>query len=301
MDDLTALRGRRCLVTGARGFIGNALARLLRQVGAELFSPRRAELDVGVAAVVEAGVRASAPEFVFHLASEGVSHPTPLDQLRRTNADGTRNLVSALARLPVPPRVVLLGSGFEYAAKADVLVETDAIAPFSDYGISKTEACALAQQKGRTLPMAWVRLFNVYGPGEPAARLLPYLVSRAVEGLPVEVTAGEQLRDFTYVEDVAEGLLRLALSLPEHPSWEVYNFGSGQTVQLRGFISEVADALRERGLDPDVRLGAKPYRPDEPMIYLPDVSKLRLRLRWSPPTPLATGVRTTVSSFLRPS
>lgn len=300
MDVLSEFKGRRCLVTGAHGFIGSALARSLRQAGAELFSPRRAELDVGDAAAVCAQVRACAPEYVFHLASEGVGKPVPPEQLRRSNVDGTRNLVSALAALPAAPRVVLLGSGFEYAAKEGLLSETDEIAPFSDYGVSKVEASALARQEGGGLPLAWVRLFNVYGPGEPEARLLPYLAHRASEGLPVEVTAGEQLRDFTYVDDVAEGLLRLALSLPAEPAWEVCNFGSGQGVRLREFIEEGVAALRERGLNPDVRFGAKPYRPGEPMKYLPDVSRLRARLRWSPPTPLATGVRLSIASFLRP-
>ena len=299
MDVLSPFLGRRCLVTGAGGFIGSALARSLRQAGAELFLPRRAELDVGDADAVCAQVRAWAPEYVFHLASEGVGKPVPPEQLRRSNVDGTRNLVSALAVLPAAPRVVLLGSGFEYAAKEGLLSETDEIAPFSDYGVSKAEAAALARQEGGGLPLAWVRLFNVYGPGEPEARLLPYLAHRASEGLPVEVTAGEQLRDFTYVDDVADGLLRLALSLPAQPSWEVYNLGSGQGVRLRDFIEEVAEALRERGLKPDIRFGAKPYRPGEPMKYLPDISKLRQRLHWSPSTPLATGVRKAVASLLR--
>ena len=300
MDVLNPFLGRRCLVTGARGFIGSALVRSLRQARAELFAPRRAELDVGDADAVCAQVRAWAPEYVFHLASEGVGKPVPPEQLRRSNIDGTRNLVSALAALPAAPRVVLLGSGFEYAAKEGLLSETDEVASFSDYGASKVEAAALARQEGGGLPLVWVRLFNVYGPGEPEARLLPYLAHRASEGLPIEVTAGEQLRDFTYVDDVAEGLMRLALSLPSRPAWEVFNLGSGQGVRLRDFIEEGMTGLRERGLSPDVRFGAKPYRPGEPMRYLPDISKLRAHLRWSPPTPLAAGVRTAISALLRP-
>lgn len=299
MDDLTAFRRQRCLVTGARGFIGSAVVRSLSCVGAELSAPTRAELDVRDAQSVEAHVRQYSPQYVFHLAAEGVNQPTSLAQLRLSNVEGTKNLVIALSRLPVPPRVVLLGSGFEYAPKEDALVETDAIAPFSDYGISKVEACALARQEGLSLPVVWVRLFNVYGGDEPGARLLPYLASRAAQRLPVELTAGEQLRDFTYVDDVAEGLLRLALNLSAQPSWEAYNLGSGQAVRLRDFIGEGTAALREHGLSPDVHFGAKPYRSGEPMKYLPDISKLRGRLGWSPPTPLAAGVRAAVASLLR--
>jgi len=244
---LSSFKGRRCLVTGAHGFIGSTLACSLRQAGAELFSPRRDELDVSDAVALCAQVHAYAPECVFHLASEGVGKPVTPEQLRRSNVDGTKNLVSALATLPSAPRVVLLGSGFEYAAKEGPLIEGDEITPFSDYGVSKVDAAALARQEGGRLPLIWVRLFNVYGPGEPEARLLPYLARRASEGLPVEVTGGEQLRDFTYVDDVAEGLLRLALSMPARPAWEVCNLGSGHSIRLRDFIQEGMDGLRERG------------------------------------------------------
>lgn len=271
---------------------------MLRQACAEVSSPSRKEMNVSDSAAVWNHVRGFAPEFVFHLASEGVTQVVPLDQLRRSNVDGTENLVVALSRLPIAPRVVLLGSGFEYAAKDGLLSEDDHVGPFSDYGVSKAEACLRARKKGGRLPVAWVRLFNVYGPGESSARLLPYLVSRAAEGLVVEVTPAEQLRDFAYVDDVAEGLLRLALSLPEEPVWEVYNLGSGHGVRLRDFIEEAVSALREKGLRPDVRFGAKPYRPGEPMKYLPDISRLRERLQWSPPTSMAQGVRMAVASIL---
>jgi nucleoside-diphosphate-sugar epimerase len=110
MDDLSAYRGRRCLLTGVSGFIGSTLARTLRLTGAEFYAPRRAELDIGDAAAVAVKVRAYAPEYVFHLASDGVNQPVPDGQLWLSNVDGTRNLISALAKLPVSPRVVLLGS-----------------------------------------------------------------------------------------------------------------------------------------------------------------------------------------------
>jgi UDP-glucose 4-epimerase len=300
MDGLSTFRGRRCLVTGAYGFIGAALTRFLSQAEAEIFKPSRVELDVADAVAVDAYVRKCAPEFVFHLASEGVSRTVPLEKLLRSNVRGACNLVSALGRLALPPRVILLGSGFEYAAKDGLIIETDAVRPFSDYGASKAEACALVRQEGMSLPMTWVRLFNVYGPGEPEARLLPYLVSRAVQGLPIEVTAAEQRRDFTYVDDVAEGLMRLALRLPSDASWEIYNLGSGQDIRLRDFIEEAVTALRERGINPDVRFGAKPYRPGEPMKYLPDLSKLHRHLGWAPTTPLANGMRASVAALLRP-
>jgi nucleoside-diphosphate-sugar epimerase len=299
MDVLSGFNGRRCLVTGASGFIGPALTEALSRTGAVVWAPRRHQLNLGNADQVDEQIGEFSPHFVFHLASDGVNQPVPKAQLWASNVDGTRNLVRALARLRDVPRVVLLGSCVEYAPKAGRIFETDALDPYSDYGRTKVEAAALARQEGAALPQAWVRLFNVYGPHDASQRLLPHVVRQCRQGLPVETTAGEQLRDFTHVDDVAEGLMRLALSLPARPFWDVYNLGSGEAMRLRDFIAEAAAALREQGLSPDIRFGAKPYRPGEPMEYLPDISKLRSRLGWSPGTPMGQGIRSAVASLLR--
>lgn len=214
MDALSALRGSRCMVTGASGFIGHSLMEALLRQEAVIFAPRRIELDLGNVAQVNTLVREFTPQFVFHLASDGVNQAVSLERLRRSNVEGTRNLVRALARLDSQPRVILLGSCVEYAPKKGRIAETDAIAPYSDYGRTKVEAAALARQEGVGLAQAWVRLFNVYGPHDASQRLLPHVVRQCRHGLPVETTGGEQLRDFTHVDDVAEGLMRLALSLP---------------------------------------------------------------------------------------
>ena len=299
MDGLSELRGSRCIVTGAGGFIGHSLVAALMRQGAVVFAPRRAQLDVGNIAQVDSLVKGFAPQFVFHLASDGVNKPVPHEQLRRSNVDGTHNLVRVLARLDIPPRVVLLGSCVEYATKSGRISETDSIDPYSDYGRTKVEAANLARQEGAGLAQSWVRLFNVYGPNDTSQRLLPHIVRQCRLGLPVETTGGEQLRDFTHVEDVAEGLMRLALSLPHRASWEVYNLGTGNAIRLRDFINEAAQALLEHGFTPDIRFGVKPYRPGEPMEYLPDISKLRASLGWTPSPPIGLGMRSTVAELLR--
>jgi UDP-glucose 4-epimerase len=292
---MDSLKGRRCLVTGASGFIGQVLVRKLLAAGAIVHAPGRTELDLDVESSIRRTVRDFAPEKVFHLAAKGVAGVGSLETLRETNVRGTRRLVAELNLLPHSPTVTLLGSGFEYAAKETPLKEVDALSPFSDYGISKIEAAAAAREAASRLSVAWVRLFNVYGPGEPPGRLLPHIVSQSRKGLPTEVTAGEQLRDFTHVDDVAEGIMRLAAQPAVGPGWETFNLGTGTSTRLHAFMSLVVAALANHGVVSDLRLGARPYRPGEPMVYLPDISRLQKAVGWLPATPLDIGVSDAVS------
>ena len=93
------------------------------------------------------------------------------------------------------------------------------------------------------------RLFTVYGPGEHCGRLLPSLIEAARAEKPLELTAGTQLRDLTYVEDVAEGLLRLGLAQAEPGS--VVNLATGHLTMVRSLRrdgrahSEYADGKSE--------------------------------------------------------
>ncbi len=295
---MDSLKGRRCLVTGASGFIGQVLVRKLLAVGAMVHAPGRTELDFHEESSVQKTVQDFAPEKVFHLAAEGVTSVGSLEALRETNVRGTRRLVAELNALPYSPTVILLGSGFEYAVKEVPLKEDDDLSPFSDYGISKIEAATAAFEAASRLNVTWVRLFNVYGPGEPPGRLLPHIVSQSKKGLPVEVTAGEQLRDFTHVEDVAKGLMLLAARPAVRPGWETFNLGTGTSTRLHEYINLVVGALASHGVVSDLRLGARPYRQGEPMVYLPDVSRIQKAVGWLPATPLSHGVSDAVSKAI---
>src|SRR5439155_25919027 len=112
----------------------------------------------------------------------------------------------------------------------------------------------------------------VYGPGEQADRLLPSLQRAAVASTRVSLTAGDQLRDFTYVEDVAEGLLRLAAA-ETRPQAAIVHLATGRLTSVRTFAETAAAVF---GIDP-LRLdfGAMPKRPDEIRYGPVDIARLR--------------------------
>jgi nucleoside-diphosphate-sugar epimerase len=135
------------------------------------------------------------------------------------------------------------------------------------------------------------RLFTVYGPGEHQGRLLPSLIDASQTGRPIQLSMGTQRRDFTYVEDVAQGLLRLGLSNAE-PGW-IVNLATGRLVSVREFAH---DAARVLGMPLELMIfGAVSTRPEEMHHDEVSVERLQSLTGWHPATTVTQGVRATVA------
>ncbi len=299
MDDLNAFAGRRVFVTGVTGTLGGEFAAAAKQAGAQVFAPSRREgFDLRDRAQVGAEIARYRPEFIFHFAAAGVSQAANEAELQAINVEGLEHLLAAAAALPAPPRCLLLGTCAEYASSDDLLSEDDSLSPRNAYARSKVVATEVAKRQAGSLPMLWLRMFNVYGAGEKLPRLLPYLVECARNGVAAEVTAGAQLLDYTSARDAAAIFLRLALSLPDQPGWHACNVGSGRPVSARHFMEAIRGSLRRRGLELDLRFGAKAYREGDAMRCLPDVSRLRALIGEPGARPLETGLAEAIDQML---
>jgi UDP-glucose 4-epimerase len=193
----------------------------------------------------------------------------------------------------------------EYGAVKGDLREDGATHPTSLYGKSKlggTEA-VVSFCKRKDLGAITARLFGVYGPGESAERLLPTLIAAASNKAGrIELTAGLHKRDFTYVEDVAEALLRLGLS--DCRSGEVVNVATGTLTTIRAFVETAAKifGIAEDRLD----FGALETRAEEMNHDPVNVARLFELTGWKLETDLNEGLRRAMpirrsSGTLRPS
>lgn len=310
-----AYQGCRALVTGAGGFIGSWVAKTLaanqarvwmagRSLEALSATTKKLTFDAHLLCVdlSEPGAFARAyqqvmPDITVNLAGYGVHRSARDSQMaKRMNADLVQEIADVIAAARrsewMGLRLVHAGSGAEYGTVEGTLNEESPAHPTSLYARTKLAgAQKLAECIQRTgLRATTARLFIVYGPGEHAARLLPSILAAAKSGQDVPLTAGEQLRDFTYVEDVAEGLVRLGAAAGDVPP--VVNLASGTQTSVREFAEcagQIAGVQAGR-----LQFGALPYRPDEVRQGRVDVSLLQQLVGWTPCGTVREGILKTV-------
>jgi UDP-glucose 4-epimerase len=287
--------GKPVVVLGATGFIGRWVARKLQQSGAELHCLARNQIDLSVPNVAEVLTeifQRLRPVVIFNLVGYGVD-PRERDP----------SLYEALnARLPHAimeaagehQNVVHTGSALEYGSIAGDLEESGPVNPPNIYGRSKL-AGTLAVAGANNKRGITARLFTVYGPGEHSGRLLPSLIDAARTGIPLDLTAGNQQRDFTYVEDVAESLLKLGAVGPI-PGRTV-NVATGRLTSVRAFAETAARilAIPKKNL----RFGAIPARAEEMSHNPVSIERLRQATGAVPSTDIEDGIRRTVEFHMQ--
>jgi nucleoside-diphosphate-sugar epimerase len=298
------------LVVGATGFIGGWLCRAFNAAGAQVVgvcrtppgpaSPFRSILaDLTLPGSGAQLIERTKPDLVVNAAGYGVDRNERDPGLaRRLNAELVEELAVAIVDSPPSAswpgqRMIHLGSAFECGSVSGTVTEETACSPATDYGRTKLDGtrllAAVRHQTG--LQAVTVRVATVYGPGEHPHRLLPSLLRAADTAETLQLTAGEQERDFTYVADVAEGAVRLA-RCRDIPG-PILNLATGELHTVREFATRAREML---GIAADrVIFGALPYRPEEVWQGRFAVDRLHTLLGWRPSTRLDEGIRATIA------
>ncbi|MDA1091432.1 MAG: NAD(P)-dependent oxidoreductase [Proteobacteria bacterium] len=302
------------LVVGATGFIAQALLRHLKEKNipamALAFTDRghqnrlaeQAGLKIFYAdsndgPSIERSLEKAAPEVVVNLAAAGVRpEQRQPDNLARGNAGLVEKLLRACAKSP--PRLFLhAGSWSEYgpAVEATPITEDHPVTPVSDYGRAKAAASALGTSLAPDLgvPMVTLRLFHVYGNGEIETRLIPSLIKGLGADQAIDLTPGDQVRDFIYVDDAARAFVAAwdAKNLEAH---RTYNVCSGQPVTVRSVVEKVADAMNKpRDL---LHFGALSKRDEEEPWVVGDGATFAAATGWRPSVTLSEGIRRMVAA-----
>jgi nucleoside-diphosphate-sugar epimerase len=316
MDSMQRYRGLIVVVLGGSGFLGRWVARKLCLQGAlvHLVVRNRAhaktvfaqygvdgeifELDLANdAGALRDLLLAVRPVITFNLAGYGIDHAERDEEASyKTNAQLVSAVCDALAVLKPRRRlgqeIIHVGSALEYGAIGGNLAEDSEPKPTTIYGKSKLAGTQALTERCRTLGISGLtaRLFTLYGPGEHEDRLLPSLLRCGETGELLEMTSGTQQRDFTYVEDAAEGLLRLGLANTSPGS--IVNLATGRLASVRSFAETAASLLRIPS--DQLKFGALATRAEEMAHSAVSIDRLRDIVAWSPTISIADGISRTL-------
>ncbi len=308
------------LVTGAGGFMGSRLAARLVVAGArvraavrynsrndwgllELLSPEvRSALEIRPGDITDPFWTQHAVEgchLIFHLAALiaiPYSYIAP-QQFVAVNCLGILNVLEAARRSGV--ELVVHTSTSEVYGTAQYLPmdEKHPLKGQSPYAASKIGADKLAESYHLAfgVPVAILRPFNTYGPGQSARAVVPTIISQALDGEVIRLGLLTPRRDLTYVDDTVEGFLKIAAQ--PAAVGQVVNLGTGEAVSI-GELAERVGALLGGGKR--VILDEARLRPPagEVMELVCDNRKARELLGWQPRISLEEGLQETIR-FIR--
>lgn len=305
----------RIAVTGATGFLGRRFVEVAARRGASvraLVRPRsqlppqwqgeRVAVVRGELADAAAARALLAPgvDVLVHLASAGVGGGREdWVQLLSVNVIELRRWLGAAHEAGASSAVVT-GSCLEYRGVGelpDAPLPAEAIAPpcvedsplaTSDlYGASKAAGGLVAHTFARAagFPLWYLRLASLCGPGDTPTKLLPTALRRLSQGQPVNLSGGEQVREWMHRDDAVSLLLAAVAQQPPGGGVGLVNGGPGVGSRVRDLLRHLAECLGAP--ESLLRFGARPYRPGEPHhLVMSTARREQLLGNWRPAVPL---------------
>jgi GDP-4-dehydro-6-deoxy-D-mannose reductase len=285
----------RVLVTGITGFAGAHLTEYARAQGAQVSGLSRSTgVDLANVPALRRTVGYARPDIIFHLAAQTSGNDEA--QLRRSNVEGTRNLLEAAAALEAKPRILVASSSAVYGsgpAGGAPISEDAPLSPNGAYAAAKAEQDRLAEQLGRELGLAVVRAraFNQTGPGEKDS-----FVASSVARQIAEIEAGlrepqiaigrtDTVRDFSDVRDIVRGYW---LAATNGEPGEAYNLCSGRGVPIQSIVDTLLSLSRATIA---VEQDPERMRPSDVPVQVGDPSRAERMLGWRADIPIERTLR----------
>lgn len=295
------------LITGASGFIGKALISVLLEADYIVYAltSRPTEIakrpNLKVIILESYSVQAlestskNIPEdiqCIINLAAYGL-----LKQQKCSETFFQSNVIFAQALLELANKLpycgfISAGSVSEYATvEGHVLIKEQFPITEHMYGASKASFCqwAVAYCKNNKIPFMHLRFFNVYGEGEAEYRLLPFLLNKLSKGETVDLTDGEQIRDFVHIDDAVLAIMASIQKIKHSEVVSVFNVCTSIGTSVKSLILQLAELIEA----PEALLnfGSIERREDEIMCAIGDYSKFKECVGWEPSKSVKQGIK----------
>ena len=293
------------LVTGASGFIGANLYKMLAAVRGDVYAVVNREkgwrlvdvnderviaVDLNDFAATKNLVNSVNPQTVFDCVAYGAySFEEDTNLIYQTNFQAIVNLVSLLATRPFTA-FIHAGSSSEYGTNCSAPSEDSVCEPNSPYAVSKVALAGYLRFMGkqREFPCVNLRLYAVYGPLEDTSRLFPNLLRQAIAGKLPPFVDVRTSRDFIHVDDVCAAFIMAAAKIHPGLYGESFNIGTG----IKTTIAELAEMTRRVfGVAAEPQFGTMEGRAWDLADWYADPRKAIEKLGWQPLVKLEDGLR----------
>ncbi len=313
---MSTLRKSRILVTGFPSFISLHLIERLKKNGALIFVFKKPssrgnqrekqlsnsginvfDVDITNFRSIQSSIKKIQPEIIFHLAAYTNSERSTkiINRCIKINSEGTANLLRALEKTNYKS-FVNISSTEVYGPIAVPFEEGQRTQPISPYGLSKLAAenvCSFFYEVHHS-PIINLRVSMIYGEFQPTNKIIPHIILSCLKKRDLQLTTSEQTKDFVYVGDVVDALIKA--SLEEKTIGETINIGTGREITIKNLALTIAEKIKFSGV---INFGTIPMKKGEIMRMAVSTTKAETLLDWKPKTTLEKGLEKTISWYAK--
>ena len=295
------------LVVGGTGFIGHHLALTAKRKGwkvtsVSINSPKKHKhidgvnyLKIDISNIKELKKKLVGTfTYVVNLGGY-VSHKSfedKRDEITKAHFIGVVNLTKIFYKKKIK-KFVQIGSSVEYGEIKAPQNENQYGLPNSPYALAKLAATQflLMLHNTKKLPVAILRLFQVYGPKQDENRFFPQIIKGCLNNKKFRTSKGNQVRDFCHIDDVVNAIF-LALD-SQKANGEIFNIGSGKPKKIKYVIKQILKIIGKGKAE----FGKIKYRENENMKLYPNIKKARDKLKWRPKINFNHGIKIVINSY----
>lgn len=295
------------LIFGAGGFIGiNLLKSLLlyrkdvygashdfvnswRLIANKIPMANLINCDITEHGRVEDIIKEIKPKTIFNLAAYGAySKQKEYNKIYATNFNSTTTIIEVLKKQGFSA-YIHAGSSSEYGLNSAAPKEDGVLIPNTHYSVSKVSTYYLMKYYGKVeeLPVVHLRLYSAFGPWEEPDRLMPILLSSALNGKLPHLVNPRISRDFIYIADICSAFILAAHKLQKKHYGEVYNVGTGRKTTIKELVEIVSKKLK---LKVKPQYSSMPNRDWDMTEWYGNISLIKKELKWTPLVTLEEGL-----------
>ena len=295
---------KKILITGGTGFIGYHLSKKCLSLGWSVtsLSSRKPHLKKKIKGVKYLKIDITNKnklskikkdfDYIVNLAGY-VDHSNKKKTLE-SHFVGCKNLASIFEKKKIK-KFVQIGSSVEYGKLKSPHVENKSCSQstYSAYGKAKLSSTKflLDLSKKNNFPSTIIRLYLVYGPKQDINRVIPITIKNALLDKIFDCSNGSQYRDFIFIDDVINAILRILKS--NKTNGEIINIGSNKPIKIKDLINKICFIV---GSGKPV-FGKIKMRKDETMALYPNIDKANKVLNWRPKISLNAGLKKTIQYY----